>query len=316
MPKISIIVPVYQTEPYLKTCLDSLVGQSLEDVEILVINDGSTDGSQAIIDEYCRLYPQKIRSYVQPNAGQAAARNRGIRDAAGEYLFFVDSDDYLETDACQKAYEYAVENDLDVVCFGMYRESQRGCEPMDYALADSPRMDAYYVLNEASPCNKLIRSRLFFEHGLGFTERRIYEDLELIPQLVLHTRKIGYRKDCLYHYVIHPSSTMRQSGYNAKLLDIFLVMDTLKEKFYHTEYRRELEFLFIEHLLHAATLRFLCYEQAKEQRERIRRVMQSSFPRWRQNPYYKQQHWKYKLVCELAYRRAWGILRGLLGGKE
>lgn len=315
MPKISIIVPVYKTEKYLETCLDSLINQTLDELEIILVNDGSPDGSQEIIDRYQTNFPEKIRACMQPNQGQAAARNNGLQYATGEYIFFVDSDDYLEPDACEKAYGYAVRHALDIVCFGMYKNCGDTQEEIAGCLVDVERPDLRYLLNEASPCNKIIKAGLFLDNGLRFTEQRIYEDLELIPQLVLYTDKIGFIKDCLYHYVIHDDSVMRQRQYSPKLADIYLVMNTLKERFFYTKYRTELEFVFIEHLLHAAVLRFLGYRQGRGDIEKISDIMKATFPSWRKNPYFQMQNWKYKLVCLLASWKAVGVLRQIVGEK-
>ena len=112
MYKVSVIVPVYNTEKYLKKCLDSLVHQTLKEIEIILINDGSTDNSQKIIDEYVLKYPKLFKVFSQKNSGQAVARNLGIKNSKGEFIAFADSDDYLEIDAYEKAYNYAVKNNF------------------------------------------------------------------------------------------------------------------------------------------------------------------------------------------------------------
>ena len=104
MYKVSVIVPVYNVEKYIKKCLDSLVNQTLEDIEIVVINDGSPDNSQKIIDKYVKKYPDKVKSYIKQNGGLGSARNYGIEKAMGKYLCFVDSDDYINLDALEKLY--------------------------------------------------------------------------------------------------------------------------------------------------------------------------------------------------------------------
>ena len=112
--KVSVIVPVYGTEKYLSKCLDSLVGQSLKEIEIIVVNDGSPDNSQIIIDEYDKKYPQ-MRGLQKENGGLSDARNYGICHANGEFVAFVDSDDYIEPTMCEDMYEKAVKNALDIV---------------------------------------------------------------------------------------------------------------------------------------------------------------------------------------------------------
>ena len=97
--KVSVIVPVYNVEKYIDKCLDSLVNQTLKDIEIIVVNDGSPDNSQKIIDKYVKKYPNKVKSFIKENGGQGSARNLGMEYAKGEYISFVDSDDWIDFDA-------------------------------------------------------------------------------------------------------------------------------------------------------------------------------------------------------------------------
>jgi glycosyltransferase involved in cell wall biosynthesis len=121
VPRISIIVPVYNTEKYLKKCLDSLVNQSLKDIEIIIINDGSTDNSQNIIDEYKNKYPKLIKSYIKENGGLSDARNFGLAKAKGEYIGFVDSDDYVDYKLFELLNnEIKKEKDIDIIRFQGY----------------------------------------------------------------------------------------------------------------------------------------------------------------------------------------------------
>lgn len=103
--KVSIILPVYNVEKYLPACLESLVNQTLDEVEIVAVNDGSTDGSLAILEQWQERYPGKLFIYTTENHGVSHARNLGFSKSRGEYVWFVDSDDYVETDACWLLYE-------------------------------------------------------------------------------------------------------------------------------------------------------------------------------------------------------------------
>lgn len=107
MVKVSIIVPVYNVEKYLKKCLNSLVNQTLDDIEIIVVNDESPDNSQRIIDEFEKKYPSKIKTITKKNGGQGSARNEGLKVATGEYIGYVDSDDYISNTMFEKMYNTA-----------------------------------------------------------------------------------------------------------------------------------------------------------------------------------------------------------------
>ena len=102
--KLSIIVPVYGVEKYIDKCLNSLVKQSLKEIEVIVVNDGTKDNSQKIIDKYVKKYPDKIKSYIKENGGQGSARNYGLKKATGEYIGYVDSDDFVEKDRSRGIY--------------------------------------------------------------------------------------------------------------------------------------------------------------------------------------------------------------------
>lgn len=120
MPKVSVIIPVYNVQEYLRECLDSLVNQTIkEDLEVIIVNDGSKDKSQNIIDEYVEKYPKLFKSYIKENGGQGSARNYGVKKASGEYIGFVDSDDYIENDMYEILYNEGIKKKLDIVVCDM-----------------------------------------------------------------------------------------------------------------------------------------------------------------------------------------------------
>ena len=113
-PKVSIIIPVYNTEEYLRSCLDSVISQTLSDIEIICVNDGSSDYSLDILSEYAKR-DSRIKIITQDNRGLSEARNRGLNEATGDYIFFVDSDDFIHSQCLETAYSLAKENDADLV---------------------------------------------------------------------------------------------------------------------------------------------------------------------------------------------------------
>ncbi len=316
MSKISIIVPVYNSEKYLSKCLDSLINQTLEEIEIIIVNDGSTDNSQKIIDQYIEKYPNKIKSFYQKNKGQAAARNFGISNSTGEFIAFVDSDDYLELNAYKDIVQEMDEKELDIICFDFYEVIQGEKKENQHYFVDNNNLVKKYIISEASPWNKVIRKSVLIDNKIKFLENRIYEDLATIPVLGKFTSKIEFLDKRLYNYVIHDNSTMRQVSYNKKIEDIFWVVEKLYNDFIETEYVSELEYIYIEHLLHAATLRFLNFKEGKENIYKIVRIMKEKFPKWRKNNYYRKQPLKYKIICNLAYYKNILILKLILGGNN
>ena len=114
MPEVSVIIPIYNTAAYLRKALDSICGQTLKELEIILIDDGSTDGSRGIIEEYAER-DARIRWYAQPNQGLSVARNRGLLHATGKYIYFMDSDDMLDTQALQRCHDLCRRKELDFV---------------------------------------------------------------------------------------------------------------------------------------------------------------------------------------------------------
>lgn len=327
-PQISIIIPLHNAEPYLEACLDSVLRQTFQDFEILLIDDGSTDHSPEIARAYAMRNPEKIRLFRQENCGQAVARNRGIDQAAGEFVAFVDSDDTIRETMLEQMYQEAVRQDADVtVCdIRVIRPagSQAGpeIEPGLNPLAPGDDWRKSYLISAPSPCNKLIRVRLLREHQLRFLERSIYEDLAMIPQAALFANRIAYIGQPLYQYILRSVSTMNNNRNVNRLDDIFSVMATLRQAFADADadgrYHFELEYLFIEHLLFGASHRFLTLPGYRGRSRKIRDIMQASFPQWRFNPYYRSRDWKYRLACSLFYHRfAWPLrIRKALNGRR
>ena len=149
--KVSVIVPVYNVEEYLAPCLDSLVKQTLQDIEIIVVNDGSPDNSQEIIDRYVKKYPNLVKAMIKENGGQASARNMALEIAKGEYVNFVDSDDWVKIDMYENMYKKAKEEDADIVVCNTTDYYK------DYAVYHKPAEFTNKLKQTPSPCNKLFK---------------------------------------------------------------------------------------------------------------------------------------------------------------
>lgn len=300
MYKVSVIIPVYNAEKYLVKCLNNIVAQSLEDIEIIIIDDGSTDNSLNIIKKYCSKY-ENIKYKSKTNEGQAIARNIGISMSTGEFITFVDSDDYIDKEMLEKMYNNAIENNSDIVVCDYVEEYERKkiYKKSLYVLDEDLKKS--FIVSVAGPCSKIIKTETFKRNNLKFLENNIYEDLAVIPVLAIYAKKITYCEEPLYHYVIRKNSTMQQQSYSEKLESIFNVMQELTSKFKNTTYKEELEFLYINHLLYAGIGRFIKYSNTEKQIEKIRKTIKSKYPKWQQNKYYKQTGVIYKLTCRIFY---------------
>ena len=200
-PKVSIIVPVYNVEMYLPRCLDSLHRQSLEEIEILLIDDGSPDGSGRIADEYAEK-DGRFRVIHQANAGVAAARNRGIELAQAPYLMFVDSDDWVEPDFCRIPYEMAARERVDMVMFRYVSEGASVHETSSPSIGEQlisreEAMELLYSRSGVFVWNKLYCKSLFAD--VRYPEGRTYEDHGTTHRLVQKAECVLTTDAVLYH---------------------------------------------------------------------------------------------------------------------
>ena len=213
MPKVSIIVPVYNVETYLPKCVDSILAQTRESFELLLVDDGSSDDSGRICDAYAQK-DARIRVIHQQNQGQGGARNNGIAKAVGEYILFVDSDDYIHPQLLEKTLAVAEAEACDVVMFnavavdeaGTQGASYRFCLPSNTLLQDGALKQLATV---SGVWNRLWKRQLFAHHDVRFPLRVWYEDLYLSVKLAPCFQS-AYYLDCepLYYYLQRQGSTM------------------------------------------------------------------------------------------------------------
>jgi glycosyltransferase involved in cell wall biosynthesis len=225
-PAISVVVPVYNVEAFLAECLDSLLAQTFEDFEVLLVNDGSTDGSQAVIDRYTDADSERFRSFIKPNGGLADARNFGMERALGEYLAFVDADDELEPDFLESLHSVAQGRGADLVISGIVGFVD-DCEPIPYipepdmsvfgvGLAHEPRL-LYRV--DASACDKLYARELFERAGIGFPVGMAFEDVPTTYRLLAHAHRVEKVDRPMYRYRQERTGSIT-ADYGSRYLDL------------------------------------------------------------------------------------------------
>lgn len=221
---VSIVVPVYNVAPYLHQCVESLLAQTHRRLELIFVDDGSTDGSSAILDTYRERHPC-IRVIHQPNGGVSVARNTGIDSASGDYIGFVDSDDWVEPDYTERLLQIFIEHpEADVAVAGWFVHDhpfgKTGCEAMGAGELLSPR-EALFFANDLGKSfegylwNKLFRAEIFREMQDGKPRFRFdpsistLEDLLLVSRIFASGRTAYYCADRLYHYRFRESSALR-----------------------------------------------------------------------------------------------------------
>lgn len=303
--KISVIVPVYNVYDYLDKCLDSLVKQTDQDFEVIIVNDGSTDDSQKIIDKYVSQY-SNMHAFSKENGGLSSARNYGIERATGDYVLFLDSDDYYEPDTIEILKKEAIDGD-DIIVFRMFIDEngavKKGPLEMEQFISDDKLLPSKkLLLYNPSACDKMFRKSLF--DNTLFVMGKYYEDLGTIPLFAMYTDKIKFIDNYLYHYVKRENSIMNKSSYNAKIEDIFFITERIfssfKENKLYDKYNEEIEYIYIHHLLRAASLRFLSY-QKYDMVDKIRNIIRQRYPKFMKNKYFKKYGFKRKLMCRLIY---------------
>ncbi len=224
MTKISLIVPIYNSQNYLEKCIKSLISQTLKDIQIILINDGSTDNSEKIIKSFD---DERIVYISKNNEGIGKTRNLGIDKATGEFLAFVDSDDYLNEHFCEYMYQKAVNDDCDLVVCDFFedRNTLVGIKFKDFKdtnLRETPELINYINLG---PCNKLYKKSLFDDKSNRFEENLKYEDAPFVVKMLVSANRIGKVNDYLTYYVIHSNSetTIRDK----RMYDILEITDII-----------------------------------------------------------------------------------------
>ncbi len=298
---ISIVMPVYNVERYLPQCMDSIFAQTLKDIEVIAVNDGSTDQSLKILEKYRQAYPDRMRIFTIDNNGVSHARNYGLARAEGEYVLFVDSDDFLETEMCEKLYRKAKADNNDlVICgrynvyenerLGQYRKESAGTQ----LISRNFRLkDCSFELAHISPFpwDKLFRRSLL--EGILFPEKLRFEDLVFSYEAACKAEWIGVVEEPLYNY-----RRTRQGGFLNSLteqtLDIIksfgILFDYMKAGGYMEAYYEELEYICARHFLFRYGSLFKVENKGKlALKKRIIRETQDyldrQLPGWRKNRY-------------------------------
>ncbi len=223
MVKVSVIVPVYNVEKYLGECLDSLLGQTLQDIEVVAVNDGSTDSCLQVLNEYAAK-DERIKIINQTNAGVSAARNRGVEQAVGEFVAFVDSDDWVDLDFYEKLYNAAQEENADIAAGEIFLCSNKGCacerEGNNKRQVIKKLKDKFRVLLgngiHCQPCNKIYRREKIVQSGISFVEGVVFEDIFWSPQVIRALGDAVVVPGAVYYYRQHLMSIVHTTVYDEK----------------------------------------------------------------------------------------------------
>lgn len=315
--KVSIIVPIYNVENYLEKCLDSLTGQSLNDIEILAVNDGSTDGSLKILENYASK-DSRIVVLDKENGGLSDARNYAFPYIHGEYVGFIDSDDYVDPKMYEVMYNRAIETSSDIVecnlhhTFDDYEDTEIGRH-----IHDKKEL----IMNGRSVVwNKIYKTSWLLETGVRFPKGLIYEDVNFYCKIVPFLNKIDYVEEPFVHYVQRGTSI--NNFQTLKTMQIFDILDDIhkfyEEKGFMDEYGEALEFLYTRILLCSSLSRMSRIKDPSDRKKAISsnwNKLVSTFPNWRKGRYLKEYKGKnagfMKAMNPLTYTLA-GLLLPIL----
>lgn len=259
MPKVSVIIPVYNDESFLNKCISSIANQTMEDIEIIAVNDGSTDNSLIMLDKLSSKYKGKLKVYTKENGGAGSARNIGLENANGEFIKFVDADDYLEANILEKMYTIAKENNVSLVrgnyryVYGPIKEIRTGWTGVIGNKIVDVRKDKDYVTAEAPNIgNKLISRELIGD--LRFPEKTKWEDLAVIPVVIASSEKLFHMDETVYNYRINMNTTVNDFINKIPgILDIIKCVENIEHEMevrgLSEEYSEQIKNIFILHTL-------------------------------------------------------------------
>ena len=311
MVKVSIIVPVYNVEKYLTKCLDSLVNQTLKDIEIIVVNDGTKDNSQKVIDEYAKEY-KNIRPFIKENGGLSDARNYGIAKAKGEYIAFLDSDDYVDITMYEKMYNKAKQENFDmVVCDLNYIYPNKTVKAYSNLKKDTKNIKECMIKIYPAAWNKIFK-RSLFDSAIEFKRNIWFEDVEFIYRMLPKVKNIGVIHEHFYQYVQREGSIT--NTINHKIYDYIDnwngIIEYYKNNKIYEEYKKELEYSYVRYI-YATFIKQAsryCYNDYIEAVNTAQENVKKKFPKYKKNKYfYKSSKGLYlllfnKSIAKLLYK--------------
>ncbi len=301
MVKVSIIVPVYNVEKYIEKCLETLFNQTLKDIEIIIVDDGSNDNSMDIVKKF--LSREEIKIIIEnnnikvitlkkENGGLSDARNFGIPHATGKYIAFLDSDDYIEKTMYEEMYVLAEKENSDLVECDFYWEYQNE-KTGKIKLKEDKRIE-YKTKEEALErirvvaWNKLIRKEILDREKIIFPKGLRYEDIEFTYKLLPHLEKISYIEKPFIHYIQRIGSISNTQ--NERTKEVFDVLNNVieyyKEKNIFEKYHKHLEYFYVRIAFCSSLSRMKKIQDKKIKEKCLKLTMENvnkTFPSWKKN---------------------------------
>ncbi len=299
MVDISIVVPIYNASKSLNKCIDSLINQTKKEIEIILINDGSTDDSEKIIKQY---KDERIKYFKNKNQGIGKTRNFGIKKSIGKYIMFVDSDDYLDKNACKIMYEKATKDKLDIVVCDYYSVLNKKVKQKvkiesfnNTSLKENPSL---LLKINLAPWNKMYSKKMITKNNITFEEKLKYEDAPFVAQALDKSKTIGKIDKALNYYVIHNNSetTIRDE----RVFDIIKIVDKIRQYFSDKDYAKN--------IVNTLTIKILVNYNIQQRYQKDKKIamkfidesfnyMKENIPNFRKSNYFKNRN-KLKAIIE------------------
>ena len=292
MKSVSVIVPFYNVENYIEKCLNTLVHQTLEDIEIILVNDGSTDRSMVVVKKFLEQYPDKITYLEKENGGLSDARNYALPYAKGEYIAFLDSDDYVEKTMYKDMYELAKKEDSDMVECNFYWEYPNK-KKEDIGVVYNGKKEMLEKVRVVA-WNKLIKKEVLEKSKVTFPKGYRYEDVEFTYKLIPYLDKVSFLKKPCVHYIQREGSiSNNQNERNKEIFDVLEhVIDFYKENDLYEEYKDELEYVYVRYAFCSSLLRIVKIKDEFVQRKLLDLTWEkvnTTFTDWKKNPVLKSK---------------------------
>lgn len=314
---VSVIVPVYKVEEYLEACVQSIRRQTYQNLEIILVDDGSPDCCGKMCDQYAEE-DGRIVVLHKENGGLGDARNTGVKRAKGKYLLFVDSDDRIHENLVQSTVQKAEAMDAEIVLFDYVAVTPEGTGKEVFSCAVCPDRilssgtEPELVMCSCSAVNKLYRTDYWRKNQFLFPSDRYYEDLGTIPKVMAMAERIVYLKEILYKYTMREGSIMHSHNFSKNYEDRTWVLDDVLEfyqkKGLYGRYERELEYLVIENGYFVPSKELILNNRKSEYLKRFREYAYSRFPLLDKNPYIKRFSRKDRVLWALLQKKLYGVM--------
>lgn len=312
--KLSIVVAVYNLEQYLPRCLEALIKQTMQEIEILCVDDGSTDSAPQIIEEYQKKYPEKIKVFHKPNGGEFTTRNYGLERAKGEYVTFVDTDDWVEPNWAQKLYEAAKNNDADLAVCGFERIDLKTNKVVATNMTHfgnttkeiNGKDDDLLFINPA-PWNKIYKREIIKD--LRFLPFRGFNDTMFLASCYTKMKKIAFTKEVLYHYYLRYDSqihTVNQQDVDNLKKYLLEVKQLYKDTNQYEEMKYLLDTFAFLHLGTSVMYR-VSYDKSVNMKQMLKhtiKYLDENFSNWRKSPFLTFRYASKKGFKHIAF---WGV---------